>query len=76
MDLDVDFKQQIIKGIAVWTIENPNKYDEIVFDTKGLNIQKIVLDDKTSEEPFYALGDENEIFGQALSIQIAPETKK
>lgn len=76
LTLDVNFEQQIINGVATWTIENPSKYDEIVFDTKGLMIDKIILDDNQEEEPFYALGDNDPILGKALSIQILPETKK
>ena len=76
LNLEVEFDKQIINGIATWTIENHTQYDEVVFDTKGLTIHKVILDDAENEEPFFALGDEDEIFGQPLSIQIKPATKK
>ena len=76
LNLEVEFDKQVINGIATWTIENHTKYDEIVFDTKGLTIHKVILDDSINEEPFFALGDEDKLFGQPLSIQIKPATKK
>ncbi len=74
--LEVEFDKQLINGIATWTIENHTQYDEVVFDTKGLTVHKVILDDAENEEPFFALGDEDEILGQPLSIQIKPGTRK
>ena len=75
LDLKVDFASKVLSGKAVWTIENPNKSDEIVFDTRGLNIEKVALDDESTEAMF-ALGDEEKYLGQPLSVQITPETKR
>ena len=73
--LQVDFDNKILKGEAIWNISNPGGADEIVLDTKGLKISKVTLDDGAKEASF-VLGDEDPILGQALSIQIAPTTKK
>lgn len=75
LTLAVDFAKQQLKGLAVWTIKHVSKSDEIVFDTQGLTIEKVTLDNDTSEV-FFALGDQVKILGQALSIPINPETKK
>lgn len=75
LNLKVNFEQQILDGIAIWTIENKTSSDEIIFDTKALKIEKVILDDE-KDEAFYVLGDDDQILGQALSIQIKPETKK
>jgi len=75
LKLKVDFNQKNLSGVAIWTIENKSGTDEIVFDTKGLDISKITLDEGY-EETFFVLGDEETFLGQALSIQIKPETKK
>ncbi|MFD1629316.1 M1 family metallopeptidase [Pseudopedobacter beijingensis] len=75
LKLDVNFTLKTITGIATWSIENKNGYDEIVFDTKDLNISKIYLDNNVNEEAFFALGDKDNILGEALSVQIKPGTK-
>lgn len=75
LKLKVDFDQKSLSGIAVWTIENTAGTDEIVFDAKGLEISKITLDE-SQEETFFVLGDEEEFLGQALSVQIKPQTTK
>ena len=75
LKLNVDFETQILKGEATWTINKIGKIDEIIFDTKGLKIEKITLDDDT-KDAFFALGDEEEFTGQPLSIDIKPNTKK
>lgn len=75
LSLDVNFNTQQLKGLAVWTIKHVSTSDEIVFDTQGLNIEKVTLDNDTNEV-FFALGDSVKILGQALSIPINKETKK
>lgn len=75
LKLKVDFSTKILSGFANWTIENKVGVDEIVFDTKGLEILKITLNEN-EEEAFFALGDEEKFLGQALSIKINPETKR
>ncbi len=75
LTLDVDFNQEKLSGLASWTIKHVEKSAEIIFDTHGLNIQKITLDDDTSDV-FFALGDSVKFLGQALSVPINPKTKK
>ncbi|MBK0383085.1 M1 family metallopeptidase [Pedobacter sp. SD-b] len=75
LKLNVNFDTQILNGEATWTISKTGKIDEMIFDTKGLNIEKVTLDDDT-KNAFYALGDEEEFIGQPLSVEITPKTKK
>ncbi len=46
---------------------------EIIFDTKDLAIEKILLDD--SEPVTHVLADSDPLFGQALRISLKPDTK-
>lgn len=73
LKLAVDFTKKQLKGEATWTISH--KGEEIVFDVKGLNIEKVTLDDE-KENAFFAIGDEKEFMGKPLSVQITPQTKK
>jgi leukotriene A-4 hydrolase/aminopeptidase len=75
LDIKVDFSTQVISGKAVWTINNIAKSDEIIFDTRQLNIQKITIEDAETETMF-ALGDEVKYMGQPLSVNIDPGTTK
>lgn len=75
LKLNVNFETQILKGEATWTINKIGKIDEVIFDIKGLQIEKITLDDDT-KDAFFALGDEEEFTGQPLSVDIKPTTKK
>lgn len=75
LDIEVDFSTQLISGKAIWTIENPGKSDEIIFDTRGLNIQKVTTGE-TGHETMFALGDEDKYMGKPLSVNIEPNTTK
>ncbi|OAQ37972.1 aminopeptidase [Pedobacter psychrophilus] len=75
LKLNVDFTTQLLKGEATWTINKIGKIDEVIFDAKGLNIEKVTLDEDT-KNAFFALGDKDEFLGQPLSVQIQSDTKK
>ena len=75
LDINVDFKTQIIAGKASWVLDNIAKSDEIIFDTKQLTIQKITLGDDEKETAF-SLAENVENLGQALKIKIKPSTSK
>jgi leukotriene-A4 hydrolase len=69
----VDFNSKTITAVASWQIENYTDSDIIIFDTKGLVIQKVTLDENTPAE--FRLSDRDELLGQALAVLIRPETK-
>jgi aminopeptidase N len=71
LDINVDFKTEIISGKATYTIEN-NNASEIILDTKFLDIEKVEADGKTTS---YKLGEFDEELGQALIIAITNATK-
>ena len=75
LKLNVNFDQKKLSGEATWTIQQNGDPGEIIFDTNGLNIEKVLLDDET-KNAFYALGDEEKFLGKPLSIQILANTKK
>ncbi|TPE46429.1 M1 family metallopeptidase [Pontibacter mangrovi] len=75
LNIDVNFEQKVLHGTASYLIENKTGTDEIVFDTRGLEIEKVYLGD-AQEETGFALGDEKEFLGRPLSVKIKPDTKK
>ncbi|SKB75312.1 M1 family metallopeptidase [Daejeonella lutea] len=75
LDIKVDFDSKLISGKASWTIENPSKGDEIIFDSRNLKISKITLGDDEKETTF-SLGDDTKFLGQALKVKIEDATTK
>ena len=75
LEIKVDFTTQILTGKASWLIDNINKSDEIIFDTRQLQIQKITLGDDEKETTF-SLAQNVAIFGQALKVKIGDSTTK
>ncbi|MGB4399088.1 MAG: M1 family metallopeptidase [Daejeonella sp.] len=75
LKINVDFDTKLISGIASWTIENPSKGDEIIFDARNLTISKITLGDDEKETTF-SLGDEAKFMGQSLMVKIDEGTTK
>jgi leukotriene-A4 hydrolase len=71
---DVDFSTKTINGIATWTIEATPDADIIMFDTKGLKITKVTLDDDQPAE--FKVSQIDPVLGEGLAILIKPETKK
>lgn len=68
----VDFDKKTISAIATWTLATPHS-DTLILDTKGLTIEKVLLDENTSAS--FTVGKEDAILGQPLVIAIAPETQ-
>ncbi|WP_435413167.1 leukotriene A4 hydrolase C-terminal domain-containing protein [Psychroserpens mesophilus] len=71
LDITVNFEDQVIDGVATYTIDN-NKASEIILDSKFLDIVKVEADGKITE---YELGEVNEQLGQPLTIHITEDTK-
>lgn len=68
----VDFDHKIIRAVATWTIEANANADLITFDTKGLSIEKVTLNDNVAAE--YRLANNDSILGQALAVLLKPGT--
>ena len=73
LDVDVDFEKKIVKGKVTHSIDNKSNAEEIVFDTKYLEIEKVELDN--GEEVAYKLGEFDELLGTALIVPINKDTK-
>src|SRR5687768_4385167 len=64
---------KIIQATASWTIEASADADSIRLDTKGLNIEKVTLDD--NQPAAFVLAAQDPLLGQALVIPLKPGTK-
>lgn len=73
LDLKVDFANQILTGKATWTIENPAKANEVIFDSRQLNIEKITLG-KEEKATTFSLGKDVKFLGKALMVKIDDNT--
>ena len=75
LDIKVDFTSKLISGKASWAIENLSKGNEIIFDTRDLQILKITLgaDEKGTT---FSLGNEVKYLGKALKVKIEENTKR
>ena len=73
LNIKVDFASQTIAGKASWTINNIGKTDKIIFDSKGLNIEKVTVG-QNEEATKFSIGNEDAILGKPVTINIAPAT--
>jgi len=73
LSLKVDFDQKKLYGTAAWTIENPGKVSEIIFDTYGLDIVKVTTGTDAKEVQFL-LDEQDSILGSALHVPIDAAT--
>ena len=73
LDLVVDFDSKTVGGIAKHTIFNKTGADKIIFDSKYLVIENVILND--SEETTFSLGEFDELLGTSLEVAINKETK-
>ena len=75
LDLDVNFSNQTVYGVARHTMQNYGT-DTAIFDMKGLEIQKVTLGKKKEEETDFIIGqwDKDSILGQPLLVTINSKT--
>jgi len=77
LELDVDFRNKVIYGIARHTMTNKG-FDTIIFDTKHLLIQKVTIGEKGAEREIkFHIGpwDNDSIIGQPLRVVTNPAYK-
>ncbi|HEX5171272.1 MAG TPA: M1 family aminopeptidase/hydrolase, partial [Cyclobacteriaceae bacterium] len=70
---NVDFETKIISAIATWSVDQIER-DQIILDTKALDISSVVND--RGEALHFELGKSDSVLGQALKIKLLPGTKK
>ncbi len=73
LDLKADFAIKQISGTATYDIRVAEGADQLILDSKDLDIQKVTVDGK---EVAFTLGEVKEIFGQPLSIPVSEKSKK
>lgn len=69
---NIDFATKTIHGEATWNIQTAPDADVILLDTKGLNIEKVVLNNEVPAE--YKLSETDAILGQGLAILLKQGT--
>ncbi len=74
LNLNIDFDQKLVHGIAVHQIENLSEADEMIFDIKDLEIEKVTLGEDDQETEF-EIGEADKLMGSPLKVKITPETK-
>ncbi|MBK9177580.1 MAG: M1 family metallopeptidase [Flavobacteriales bacterium] len=72
LDVDVDMDARQVRGSARYDIAT-HEADRILFDTDGLNIERVLLDD--GKEAAHALGDSS-LLGRALEVKLEPGTRQ
>lgn len=70
LDIDVDFAQQIISGVARYRIETARNADTLTLDTKGLQIERVTVG---GQDVQYAMGEADEMLGSPLYIPITAD---
>jgi aminopeptidase N len=69
---EVNFEAHTIAAVALYTIENLTGTDTIIFDTKGLTITEVLVDDAPA---VFEVGSEKEYIGSALRVPIQKNSK-
>ena len=72
LDIEVDFQNRVIQGVANWEIETQGSPDSIHFDTEDLTILEVMVD---GEKADYSLGSKDPVLGQDLRIPISEKAK-
>ena len=73
LDVEVDFREEVISGVARYQIENKTGSKQLVLDANGLQIDKVTIQDK---ECSFHLSEKDSILGRALIIDIEKDTKE
>ena len=73
LHLTVDFTQQILRGSATWQLRR-SAAQELILDVRGLQIEAVLLDGPGGTPASFHLGSHDPVLGQALHIQLHPDT--
>ncbi|AHJ98055.1 M1 family metallopeptidase [Hymenobacter swuensis] len=75
LHLTVDFTQQILRGSATWQLRRAaDTAQELILDVRGLQIEAVLLDGPSGTPASFHLGSHDPVLGQALHIQLRPDT--
>lgn len=70
----VDFDNKVIEGVAHLSIETQEGADELVLDSKGLQISKVTLGEEGIPTAF-EIGDADQYLGSPIKIRIKEDTE-
>jgi len=73
LDLDIDFNNKVINGIARLDLVHRNNQGKFVFDANGLVLAKVLLDGK--EEVNIKMVAQDELLGIGYEVPVTPETE-
>ncbi len=77
LDLDVLFRQKVIKGTVTLAVQRAKDYKEgpVILDSRGLDVEKAEssADGKTFAEAKFEVGKNDPILGAPLTIQLPPD---
>lgn len=73
LNLSADFKAKTLSGTATLVLNHLQPAEELILDTRKLNISKVEADGK---EVKFALGTEDSILGSALIIPVTAATRE
>ncbi len=76
LDLDVNFDNQTIYGVARHTMSK-HESTQAIFDVKGLEIMKVTLGEDENKEKAteYTIGTNDELLGAPLSVKVEKDTR-
>src|SRR5687767_12752476 len=67
LDLTADFDARVLSGTALLKLQRNGSANQVVLDTKGLDVQRVTAGDT---ELKFALGAEDKILGRALTVEL------
>jgi len=73
LDLNVDFENKSLIGSVTHTINNHSKATKVIFDTKQMEVSKVILN--SDEKTTFNLNKGSELLGDALEVAINENTK-
>lgn len=77
LELDINFENKTVYGVARHLMENRNNADTATFDIKSLNIQKVTLGEKGNEtETNFVIGENHPLRGQPLHVKLKSGVKQ
>ena len=74
VDLRADFASKTLAGTATLDVQAAPGADEIVLDTRDLDVQRVT--DATGQEIPWEFGAADPVLGRPLTVGLAPETRK
>lgn len=70
LTLEVDFKNEVLKGSVNHTVKNIADAKEVIFDTKNLKITSVEVDGQVAA---YRYGEDDELLGTPLHVEITKD---